>query len=147
MKDYIVSLGSLALAAFVYLGSRGFADSGAGLDQDPAYYPSVLALLLAVMAAALLISTLMKRQKFSLSWNLPSFLRVVLVFAVLILYVLAIKCVGFLLASLIFVPGCILLFGGGAKLALLGGLPLAVGIYFAFTILLKVPLPQGILFG
>ena len=147
MKDYIVSLGAMALAAFVYLGSRGFADSGAGMDQDPAYYPSILALLLAVMAVALLVNTIVKRQKVALSLNLPGLLRVVVVFAVLIIYVATVKYAGFLFASLVFVPGCILLFGGGVKLALLGGLPLSLVIYFAFTILLKVPLPKGILFS
>ena len=60
MKDYIVALGSLALSLFVYISSQSFADSGKGLDQDPAYYPTLLVGLLVFMSIILLVNTIRK---------------------------------------------------------------------------------------
>lgn len=147
MKDYIVALGSLALSLFVYLSSKSFADSGAGLAQDPAYYPTLLMVLLVIMSIILMINTVMKKEKIAFSINAPAVINVLKVFAILIVYVVAINYIGFLVGSILFVPGCVLMFRGSWKLALFGGIPMAVIVYFAFTLLLKVPLPTGILFG
>jgi len=147
MKDYIVALGSLALSLFVFISSKSFADSGAGLAQDPAYYPTLLVGILVFMSFLLLANTIKNKEKFAFSANIPAFLNVVKVFAALIIFVVAIKYIGFLYAALLFVPGCVLLFKGTWKLALFGGVPMVVIVYYAFTLLLKVPLPTGILFG
>ena len=63
MKDYIVALGCLALSLFVYISSQSFADSGKGLDQDPAYYPTLLVGLLVFMSVILLVNTIRNKEK------------------------------------------------------------------------------------
>ncbi|MGE4352971.1 MAG: tripartite tricarboxylate transporter TctB family protein [Oscillospiraceae bacterium] len=147
MKDYIASLGSLALAIFVYISSAEFAEPGNGLANDPAYYPKILVLLLVVMAVILLINTLRTHVKPSFSADWRKIADVVKVFVVMCVYVIAINYIGFLIATFLFVPGCIILFGGKPKLAILSGIPITIIVYFAFAILLKVPLPQGVIFG
>ena len=146
MKDYISAIGSLLLAIFVYASSASFADTGAGLDQDPAYYPRLLAVLLAVMSVILFVDIIRKKIKPEISVDKASLVNILKVFAILVAYLAAIHYTGFLVASVLFMPGCVLLFRGGPKLAFFAGVPLSVAVYFAFAVLLKVPLPKGVLF-
>ena len=144
MKDYIASIGSLLLAAFVWISTKEFADPGSGLSQDPSYWPKLLTALLVLLSVLLLVNAIRDKKEIRFSVNGPLLLNIGKVFAVLIVYVLAIPKIGFLVSSLVFVPGCILLFKGSWKQALLG-FPIALVIYYAFTTLLKVPLPKGML--
>ena len=142
MKDYIAAIGSLLLAAFVWVSTKEFADPGSGLSQDPAYWPKLLTVLLVILSVMLLVNAVRAKKEIGFSVNKEVLLNVGKVFAVLIVYVFAITRIGFLVSSLVFVPGCILLFKGSFKQALLG-IPIALIIYYAFTAFLKVPLPKG----
>lgn len=146
MKDYIVSAAAFFLSAFVFISSGSFADSKGGLSQDPAYYPRILAGILAVMALVLLIQTLRKKEAIKISANKGLIFNISKVIAALILYIIALNILGFLIATAAFLFGGILLFGGKVKQSAILFLPITLVIYVVFSILFKMPLPKGIFF-
>lgn len=146
MKDYVTSLGALVISVYIYVESASFAVEGGGLAKNPAYYPRALALLLAVLAVALLINALIRREKPGVSINKELLLNVGSVFGLIFLYVLAFQYLGFIVSTLAFIACGVLLYGGNIKSALLCAVPVTAAVYIVFHILMKVPMPQGILF-
>ena len=89
MKDYIASIGSLLLAAFVWISTKEFADPGSGLSQDPSYWPKLLTALLVLLSVLLLVNASRDKKEIRFSVNGPLLLNIGKVFAVLIVYIAA----------------------------------------------------------
>lgn len=145
MKDYIIGLSGLALSLYVYVVSDAFKRVGDGLSENPAYYPRILALLLALMSCGILIGTIRKRQALKVNVNRELLLNIGKFLGVLILYILILKPIGFIIGTALFSFAMIWLLGSTRKQAVIYALPIALVIYFVFSYLLKVPLPKGIL--
>lgn len=145
MKDYIVGFSGLGLSLYVYFASKAFERVGEGLSQDPAYYPRVLALLLAVMSIGLLVDTVRKRTKVACTVNKNLLVNLGKFLGVLIVYILILRPVGFIISTAAFVFGMIWLLGGTRRHALIFALPVSLIIYLVFSYVLKVPLPKGLL--
>jgi len=145
MKDYIIGLSGLALSLYVYVVSDAFKRVGDGLSENPAYYPRILALLLALMSCGILIGAIRKRQALKVNVNRELLLNIGKFLGVLILYILILKPIGFIIGTALFSFAMIWLLGSTRKQAVIYALPIALVIYFVFSYLLKVPLPKGIL--
>lgn len=146
MKDYITALSGLVISAFVYVNSGSFAVEDGGLAKNPAYYPRALALLLVILSAALIVKAVIQRDRGSAPVSRESLLNVGIIFGLILLYVLSFQFVGFIVSSLVFLVCGVRLYGGSWKESILCGAPVTAGVYVVFHILMKVPMPQGILF-
>ena len=62
MKDYITGFCGLVLSAFIYFSSENVVVADGGLAKNPAYYPRVLALILAILAFCLVVNALMRKE-------------------------------------------------------------------------------------
>lgn len=145
MKDYVTGLGGIALAGYLYTVTRGFAAEGGGLAKNPAYYPNLLLVILSSLSVLLIMSALFRREKPSFSVDRPALLNAALIFAMILVYILALQFLGFLVSTVVFVVGGVLIYGGSIKTALLTGIPVTAGVYLVFHVLLKVVMPRGLL--
>lgn len=145
MKDYIVGISGLGLSGYVFFASKAFQRLGSGLSEDPAYYPRILAGILAAMSIGLLVGALRKRNKIEIKFNRSLLINLGKFLGLLIVYILLIVPLGFIIATALFTFSMIWLLGGTRKQALVYALPISLLTYLLFSYLLKVPLPKGIL--
>lgn len=145
MKDYIIGFSGLALSVYVYVVSDAFKRVGEGLSENPAYYPRILALLLALFSCGILIGAIRRRQAIVVKVNRELFGNIGKFLGILIFYILILKSVGFILSTVLFSFAMIWLLGSTRKQAAIYALPISLVVYFVFSYLLKVPLPKGIL--
>ena len=145
MKDYITGLGGLALSGYLYTVTKGFAAEGGGLAKNPAYYPNVLLLILAVLSASLIISALFRREKPTVSVNRSSLLNTAIVFGMILVYIVALEHLGFIVSTLAFIFCGVLIYGGSVRASVLTAIPVTAAVYLVFHVLLKVVMPQGLL--
>ena len=146
MEDYITALSGLVISSFVFLNSESFVVNDGGLAKNPAYYPRMLALLLAVLSISLIVRAVLHREGGSVSVNKELLKNIGIIFGLILLYALLFPFVGFAASSFLFLVCGVRLYGGSWKEALLCGVPVTAGVYIVFHILMKVPMPQGILF-
>jgi len=146
MKDYIVGISGLGLSLYVFVASKAFQKIGLGISEDPAYYPRILAALMAMMSIGLLIGALKKRGKLQIRINKELLVNLSKFLVVLIAYILIMNPLGFIISTAMFSFSMIWLFGGKKKQAVISALPISLLIYFLFSYLLRVPLPKGILY-
>lgn len=120
----------------------------------PGFFPAIVGAVLVLTAAACLVQAVLRsatdpRGKPRATLGIPARRRVtktVSLLALLVLYVLALKPVGFPIAILTFLVASIRTFGYRKWLPALGiAAVLSVLSYLAFVVWLKVPLPLGML--
>ena len=145
MKDYIVGVSGLGLSGYVFFASKAFQRLGSGLSEDPAYYPRILAVLLAAMSIGLLIGALRKHNRIEINFNRALLINLGKFMGLLIVYIVLVVPLGFIISTALFSFSIIWLLGGTRKQALIYALPISLLIYVLFSYLLKVPLPKGIL--
>jgi putative tricarboxylic transport membrane protein len=145
MKDYVIGISGLALSIYVYVVSDAFKRVGQGLSENPAYYPRILALLLALMSCGILIGAIRKRQVVTVKVNRELLINIGKFLGILILYIVILKSVGFILSTTLFSFSMIWFLGSTRKQAAIYALPISLVVYFVFSYLLKVPLPKGFL--
>jgi len=145
MKNYIVGISGLGLSLYVYLASKTFERVGSGLAENPAYYPRILAFLLALLSVILLVDTLRKRVKVTCSVNVELLKNLGLFLAFLLMYILLLKPIGFILTTIAFIFCMTWFLGGTKKQAFIASIPMSLIVYVVFSFILKVPLPKGIL--
>lgn len=143
MKDYISGISGLLISLYVYLGAKGFADTSEGLAGNPAMYPQILAILLAILSLIILLQALKEKKKVVFSLNKNILIRVGIFFIALVIYTSLFKYVGFIIPTMIFTIFMIIYLGGTRKQSIGFGIPFAIIVYLAFSMLLKVPLPKG----
>jgi len=145
MKDYVIGISGLVLSIYAYVVSDAFKRVGQGLSENPAYYPRILALLLALMSCGILIGALRKRQVVTMKVNRELLVNIGKFLGILILYIVILKSVGFILSTTVFSFSMIWFLGSTRKQAAIYALPISLVVYFVFSYLLKVPLPKGFL--
>jgi len=145
MKDYVIGISGLVLSIYAYVVSDAFKRVGQGLSENPAYYPRILALLLALMSCGILIGAIRKRQVVTVKVNRELLINIGKFLGILILYIVILKSVGFILSTTLFSFSMIWFLGSTRKQAAIYALPISLVVYFVFSYLLKVPLPKGFL--
>ena len=145
MKDYVTGLGGISLSLWLYSVTKGFAAEGGGMAKNPAYYPNLLLATLAALSLLLIVTALIRKEKPAFGINVPVLRNVGLIFGMIFVYILALQYLGFIVSTLTFIIAGVLVYGGGLKSAILTGVPVTAGVYLVFHVLLKVPMPQGLL--
>jgi hypothetical protein len=116
----------------------------------PEVFPNVIAGSLLVLSIILFIQGLLKQQSPILSFNFLCLgsLRMFSIIALLIVFMLVIESIGFIAWGLAFMALVQFILGERrpATIALLSVAVIAV-VYVVFAVLLRVPLPKGILFS
>jgi putative tricarboxylic transport membrane protein len=152
LHDSILAALFFVLAVAVVVTARGFPPSP-GQPVGPGLFPTVIGVCLAVASVGLFVRSL--RMAGARSWLTfaPELRRprvlvgFVLAPLAVLFYLLASEPIGFLPCSVLILLALFTTYGVRLRL----GVPVAVGmsllIYFLFSRLLSVPLPQGILEG
>lgn len=125
--------------------------TAAGIPIGPSVYPGVIGAVLALLGTALAIRSLMQRQALPLA-ELPPWLRpgrpLVAVMAIpvaITAYALLAPQAGFLATSLGVLFGLLLAFGVRLTVSATVAVLVSAFLYVMFRILMRVPLPAGIL--
>ncbi len=161
-QDLCLAACLLAISGYVWYETASYpapaADAGAeGLG--PAFYPRLLAVLLAGMACLVAAAPALRRAKPSLVASQPiaatERLRAVSLFTMLVAYWLLLPPLGYLLCTFGLLVAAMLLLAPPerrrrpATWALIGGCSAAatVAIFLLFAWVVKVPIPMGSVFG
>ena len=115
---------------------------------SPMSFPKALLILIAVLAVVQLVLGVVKKDAQKKEGLGPRFGVMLIFFAVLAIYILALPYVGYLLSTVVFLGVCFLVLSprrdagaliGGAAFALVAGL----AVYYLFAVFLSVPLIEG----
>lgn len=139
---------SLLLGIFVAIGAYQLPKSKMPGDIGPAAFPYITAGLLIICGLGLLITG---REKSPAAYTKAQFIRLVTVIGVVLAYIVGLHLIGFIIPTLAEAFAlCTMFAKGKTELALWKRLlfaALVTGIlYVSFEVLLKMPLPAGILF-
>ncbi len=147
--DLFAGISGLFLSIVVWLISASFpvfAVSKAG----PAYYPRAIALIFGLACLGLIFQTLKKKEAGNPMTGYL-WLRLAVIVGILIAYYFCIRSLGYFFST--FFAGIALAMYVFQKftvrnllLSTANAVIICVSIYFIFTILLKAPLPRGLLF-
>lgn len=147
--DLFAGIGGMFISMAVWVVSASF-PSFAVSKAGPAYYPRLVALLFGVTCLGLVLKAL-KEKAADKHWSGREAERFVVVLAILILYYFAMDWLGYFSAT--FLAGLALALYVFRTLSLrtiflsiFNALVICGGIYLLFQIMLKAPLPRGILF-
>ncbi len=144
MKDFILAIVAAGLAVFIYVDSRTFAAPQGGLAKDPALYPQMLALILALLAVALAVNVIRgKRLNEKIVLDRQALFNVGRLVVILCLYVFAIVYVGFPVSTVLFIYVGVVALGGSRLTAAKLCLPVALALYVVFFVLFQMPMPVG----
>jgi putative tricarboxylic transport membrane protein len=123
-----------------------------GQDYGPALFPTLIGVGFIVTGAILIVSGLRRRRAEPLfgggEWlgSAPHLINFLAVAGGLLLYILASDWLGFILTSLLLLFGWLMLFRGGKPISsLVIALAVTLVVDYAFSQLLLVPLPLGVL--
>ena len=149
MKKYNIgiSLVLLAVSVAMFVTAAGLpASNDASIGHGS--WPKVLACLMGFLSILLLIQSLVDKSGREAPFKPGAELKRVCVgIAILAVFCALLYFVGFMIASAFMVPAVMLLMGE-KRLPVLAGLTVGVlaAVYIIFSVALKLPLPQGILF-
>ena len=150
MKNLTYSAASLLLAISVYLYSKTFAATGKFADsliKNPALYPQIIAICLFLLSIILLVITIVKKDQSKIEINWARFKRQLILLASIAVYLVLMMTVGYIISTAVFTFASILIFHGTRKQALVYSGIITLFIYLGFHYLLKVQLPDGLLFS
>jgi putative tricarboxylic transport membrane protein len=123
-----------------------------GQDYGPALFPTLIGIGFIVSGAILIVSGLRRRREAPLfgggEWlrSAPHVINFLAVVGGLLLYILASDWLGFILTSLLLLFCWLVLFRGGKPISSLAiALAVTLVVDYAFSQLLLVPLPLGVL--
>ena len=143
--DICVSLALYGLTVFVFINSSHFKKT---LDRslNPAVWPRIICVLLCIMATIQLVNAL--RGKITIEASFSNMWRVVAAMVLILAYAFLLKKVGFIVCSLVLLVGLLLIFDVKKKwvYVVLPVVTIAL-VYYLFKVMLRVPLPKGILKG
>jgi putative tricarboxylic transport membrane protein len=151
LNDAVIGFALVLFALAMILHTRTF-PAMPGQDYGPALFPVLIGIGFLVTGAILIVSGLRRRHTEPLfgggdwlrsPWHVSKFLAVV---GGLLLYILISDWLGFILTSLLLLSGWLALFRGGKPLSSFAiALAVTLGVDYAFSQLLLVPLPLGVL--
>lgn len=140
--DKVGSVIWLLLAVCVYAVSADF-PAGPG-ETGPAFYPRIVATLIAVFALVLLGRSVYREQPRAHEVTAASTKRVLGIVALIVGYVLALPWFGFLIATIAFLVAAMWYSGIDSYLRMGGvAIGLTLVLYYTFVVFLRVPLPES----
>lgn len=116
-------------------------------SPDPSFFPWVLTVLLLILSCALLIQGFKASSEKVLPDKIGSMVRPVTCLVFFALYLVALPWLGFLIASIPFFAGMVMIFGERRKT---WWIPFSIGVplflFLLFQYLFQIPLPRAGLF-
>ena len=149
MKKYNVGISIilLAVSAATFAGASALpASSDASIG--PGTWPKILAILLGILSILLLIQSLGDKSGQEAPFHAgPELKRVGVGILILAAFCALLYFVGFMIAAAFMIPAVMLLMGE-KRIPVLAGVDVGVlvAVFVIFSVALKLPLPQGILF-
>ena len=115
---------------------------------DPSFFPWINTILLGVLSFALLIQGILRPTKKGVMQSTLGTRTVIVALGSILLYLVAIPYFGFVLSSVPFFAGFMVLHGERRKLWLLiGAAGVPIFLYYLFRHVFSVPLPRGMFLG
>ena len=150
-NDAVFGIVLMVFAAVVMIHAETTFPGLPGQDFGPAFFPVIIGGVLFACGAVLTVQGIAKRRTIPLAsmgeWvrSPGHVINVVLVIASLVFYVLVSDMLGFIPTSILIISLLTYRFGKGIVFALSSAVIVTLVIHTAFYIVLRVPLPWGIL--
>jgi putative tricarboxylic transport membrane protein len=151
LNDAVIGVALVLFALAMILYTRTF-PAMPGQDYGPALFPVLIGIGFLLTGAILIVSGLRRRRTEPLfgggDWlrSGPHLIKFLAVVGGLLLYIQISDWLGFILTSLLLLSGWLVLFRGGKPLSsCVIALAVTLGVDYAFSQLLLVPLPLGVL--
>ena len=151
LNDAVIGIALILFALAMIAYTRTF-PAMPGQDYGPALFPTLIGIGLIVTGVILIASGLRRRRVEPLfgggEWlrSGPHVINFLAVVGGLVLYIVASDWLGFIVTSLLLLFGWLVLFRGGKPISSFAiALAVTLGVYYAFSQLLLVPLPLGLL--
>ncbi|KKB86064.1 hypothetical protein VW29_04030 [Devosia limi DSM 17137] len=150
VSDLGSGLAIASLGALVFAQSRSFPAAG-GVPVGPSFYPGLIGGVLFVCGVALAISSIKQRTALPVvalpGWTRKprSVLAVGAIVAAIVLYAVLSAQLGFLATAMLVTTVLLLAFGVRWYASLGAALALSVVLHVLFAVLMRVPLPYGLI--
>jgi putative tricarboxylic transport membrane protein len=151
LNDAVIGIALILFALAMIAYTRTF-PAMPGQDYGPALFPTLIGIGLIVTGVILIASGLRRRRVEPLfgggEWlrSGPHVINFLAVIGGLVLYIVASDSLGFIVTSLLLLFGWLVLFRGGKPISSFAiALAVTLGVDYAFSQLLLVPLPLGLL--
>ena len=151
LNDAVIGIALILFALAMIAYTRTF-PAMPGQDYGPALFPTLIGIGFIVTGVILIVSGLRRRRVEPLfgggEWlrSGPHVINFLAVVGGLLLYILASDWLGFIVTSLLLLFGWLVLFRGGKPISsFVIALAVTLGVDYAFSQLLLVPLPLGVL--
>lgn len=140
----------LVLAILVFVGVVNFKNTAENYRAlPPSFFPNILVGVMVVLSLALLVRGWRNAPSpiFKQSVKRSNVLRVVGLMALLVVFIVLLQYVGFAISSFLFVLSLQLVLGERRPVRLFAlAISVTLVMYVVFVLLLRVPLPRGLLF-
>ncbi len=145
----LISIILICISGAVFYGTKDYESSG--LESIGAgFWPRLLAITLFILSVVLFIQSIFQKGdgNFKLvNLKSPGIIRVIKISSVLLIFCIILKVFGFLIAILYLVPPCMYILGEKRIGSIIGvTVSVVLLVYVVFVVLLKIQLPEGILF-
>lgn len=146
--NYMYGTFMILLAAIAFYVSGTFVNIG-GYDIGPAAYPRVVSIIIVLLSAALIVSTVIDKRlsgKLADLFNQREFTKVIFSLVLFVFYFFSMKYLGFFVATLLFMIVSLWLLKVQSWLKILAMSILFTSIvFFIFRYVLYIKLPEGFL--
>lgn len=150
-RDATIGIVVMAFAMAVFVLTRDFPGGTLAEGMGANFMPNLLAGILAILGLMLVAKGLLigkgadAATAESRAGQERGLTTPVLMCVFVFLYLMALKYLGYVLATPIFLFAVVVTLGGGRKLAGIAAIGLTAAIWLIFGLVLKVPLPNGLL--
>jgi len=149
MRKWNIGLAAffILLASSIFYNTREYAVSY-GDDPGAAYWPRILAVILTILSIAMAVQSMLNKNEKDgkaspINFKAPEMKRVYAMLVIFILFAVLLYFGGFVIASLLFIPAVMFVLGERKAVKIvLASIILTGVVYFFFTILLRITLPQ-----
>ncbi|WP_209124856.1 tripartite tricarboxylate transporter TctB family protein [Alkalihalobacillus sp. BA299] len=149
MVNRIFSILVLVVAGIFFIESRGFSEKTGMQTFAPSFFPSVIIIVMSILALSLFIQSFKDKQKDDLLKSLKVYIiehwRVVITLILLVIYISLLPIIGFLISTMLFLLMVFAMLGPIKRQYLVVNVLLAVilpfGIQWVFQSILKIYLP------
>jgi putative tricarboxylic transport membrane protein len=151
MKKGNIAIGTfgIALGVFVWVYSAAAFPRRWDNQIGPAFFPRLLSVGLILLCAALIVQTIRKDTKgegFVFTPRNPAFRRILITFAVCVVFGVLLKALGFILCSILLLLGLMYMMGNRKIPQMIGAsLVTSLVVQLVFEKLLGIALPYGLL--
>lgn len=145
MKKWNIGLAAffIVLATSIFINTQKYAIS-TGDDPGAAFWPRALAIILVILSVIMVIQSMLKESQPSpINFKAPEMKNIYAMLVIFLLFAILLYFGGFVLASLLFIPAVMLVLGERRTIHIvLTSVILTGAVYFFFTVLLRITLPQ-----